>query len=429
MRVEDAEQKVVASNDDANANVTDPTLQFTAREDGDYVCIVEDLSGRPLNAGSVFQFRLETQPAAAAGSPPESSDFAVTAPQQIQLPIGGKASLKVTVLRQGFNGEIRLEVEGLPMGVTVPEKLGGPAKKPTATIAFTCGDDVAANAAPIRIRARAVAEEPKDGKAAETNGHEIVREVKAVASGNLAPRSDADTHESTFLLTTTMKPRYKVLLIDKNRQRAVHRGTTYPAPFVIEREEGYNAEVQLTMASKQSRHRQGIWGPVLTVPPKDTEAFYPCHLPEWLETDRTTRMIVLGVALDKDPQGNVRQVTQPSDARITMILEGALLRIAHSVSEPTVPKGGDLVVPFQLSRSKKLPGQVKVELVAPPEIAGFLNSEPVTVAADKSTGVLKIYSEPHERLQGSWDIALRATAMQDGRWPVVSTTKVTVEFE
>ena len=77
--------------------------------------------------------------------------------------------------------------------------------------------------------------------------------------------------------------------------------------MIVERLEGFKGEVSLQMASVQSYQRQGINGPDLTVPAGADRAFYPCFMPEWLETTRTSRMALVGVV--QVPDGAARCAT------------------------------------------------------------------------------------------------------------------------
>ncbi|MGV2334324.1 MAG UNVERIFIED_CONTAM: hypothetical protein LVR18_09485 [Planctomycetaceae bacterium] len=56
-------------------------------------------------------------------------------------------------------------------------------------------------------------------------------------------------------------------------------------------------------------------------------------MPEWLATDITRRIIVHGLVEVPDPKGTLRQLTKPGDARITMIMEGALLKLASEITD------------------------------------------------------------------------------------------------
>jgi hypothetical protein len=102
----------IASNDDAEGK--DSRVEFTAPETGDYVARVRDLYNRQ---GPGFFYRLR----AIAGP-----DFGLTfTPDRPAVGRGGRVPVTVKAKRlNGFEGEIALEVSGLPEGV----RLIGPAR-------------------------------------------------------------------------------------------------------------------------------------------------------------------------------------------------------------------------------------------------------------------------------------------------------------
>ena len=410
LSIRDASGKQLATNDDL-PGTPDAGLQFKVPADGTYTCIVSDLSGRCGQRSSVYRLTLERR----------ESTFSLSVPQQVSFPVPGKSQLQVKATRYGgHTGEIALEVRGLPEGVTVPNDLKIPAGKNEVKIPLEAARDAASQAALIQVIG-----------SAKVGEESVTRVATSSAAGNLCPRDDRQKQASQVLLATTLQPQYSVELIDKNRQRAVHRGTTYPAPFIIKRDEGFDGDVILQMAARQGRHRQGIRAPRITVPAGTSEALYPCFMPEWLETDRTTRMVVLGVAKQADPQGNLRYVTKTANARITMILEGALLKVSHRAGELTISAGDEFQIPIEIARSTKLPKSVSIELVIPDELVGLVQSVPAitTLAPNQNKAALKIQTVPDSRLVGRWKLHVKATALQNGKWPTVSQTEVTVQFE
>ena len=226
-----------------------------------------------------------------------------------------------------------------------------------------------------------------------------------------------------------MKAKFALELIDRNRQRPVHRGTTYPAPFIVKRDEGFTGEIMLQMAAQQSRHRQGITGPILSVPSNVERVSYPCFMPQWLETDRTTRMSVMGVAKQADPKGKVRHVMKAAAARVTMIMEGALLGVSSKQTELTAQTGKSFQIPFEIVRSRKLPVEVTVDLVVPEELKQLVTSEAVQLAPDVVSGTLTVTTVNKEQLRGDWTLQLRASAMEDDRWPVNVVADVPVRIK
>ena len=166
----------------------------------------------------------------------------------------------------------------------------------------------------------------------------------------------------------------------------------------------------------------------MTVSANQQEAQYPCFMPEWLATDRTSRMVVHGVGAVKDPAGKERMIMTPANARITMILEGALLKVAHAADELTVTAGDSFDIPIRLSRSAKLQTGVTVSIQPPRELRDLIEAKELNLPAHESTGMVQIQTISDPKLTGRWNLLIKATTMQAEKWPVVSQTEVEVDF-
>lgn len=107
LSVLDAGGRELATNDDAVGK--DSRIEFTAPETGDYIARVRDLHDRH---GPGFTYRLLLT---------ASPDFRLTfTPDRLAIGRGGRAPLTVTATRiNSFDGEIALEVSGLPEGARV----------------------------------------------------------------------------------------------------------------------------------------------------------------------------------------------------------------------------------------------------------------------------------------------------------------------
>jgi hypothetical protein len=408
LEIEDATGKIVARIDDAKGT-SDARMVFKATADGEYTCVVKDASGNDGKLDSVYRLSLETI---------QEPGFTLACVQKINSAIPGKATLKVTATRTGnFTEEISVQVLGLPTGITAPAYLKIPEKKNDVSIAF----DVAAGSATQAVLFQVVGKATIEGK-------QVERIASAVASGNLCPVRPAENSTPFVMLATTMKPPFSLLLVDRNRQRAVNRGTTYPAPFQIQRDEDFKGEIVLEMAAKQSRHRQGITGPIMTVAADKNEALYPCFMPEWLATDRTTRMQVMGVAKVTDAKGKVRYLTKNADARITMILEGRLMKVAQHTNELTLKPGAAFEVPVSVARTALFQEPVTIELVVPRGLESLITAKPVKIAVGEKASTLSVQTVADERLAGDWNLTIKCAGIQDGRWPVVTQTKLPVRF-
>lgn len=397
----------VARGDDA-PGTTDVALELTVPATADYTLVVSEAGRQGGSQAAPYRLALE----------PATPDFALEAPQVVHVPVPGSAELTVKAVRRGgFVGPITLQVLDLPEGYSAPATVTLPEGAAEVRVPLTAAADAPAVAALIRLTGRA--------RAGET---ELERPVLAAAAGNLAPRSPAEAAVPHLLLAGTLKPLFGVSPVDKDGGRTVHRGTTYPAPVHITRTGGFTGPVHLHMAARQSYIRQGIWGPEIEVPPGVSQALYPCHMPEWLETSRTSRMILIALAQLPDPRGRLRWVVVENDGRITMSIEGALLKVSHGLGEMTLPPGGTFEVPIRVARSEKLAESVRLELRLPEELAGMATAGELLLPPGEDTGLLRIATRNDPRLLGDQLLTIRAVALQEGRWPVVSETEVPVRF-
>ena len=286
LEIADSDGKVLAGNDD-QPTTTDALVEFAAPRDGSYSVSVADRSGTGETSAAVYRLCIE----------PVVPDFSLSVPENLSVLLGSeKTELTVKVIRVGGLKEpIAVSLAGLPEGVKAPENLLVPADKDTLVIPLASAAD----------------------------GPAVANVVTITGTATVAGKQLSRAADNRLLVAIIMKPHAKVAPVDKDGGRSVHRGTTYPAPVIVERLEGFTGEVQLVMSSGQDRHRQGIRGPEMIVLPGVARDRYPVFLPEWLETSRTSRMILNAVVKVPDPRGNVRYLATAMDGRITMSIEGA----------------------------------------------------------------------------------------------------------
>ncbi|MCA9058504.1 MAG: PPC domain-containing protein [Planctomycetaceae bacterium] len=399
LAVLDSSGKDLASVDDVGP-LTDATLSFHASSAGLY--FVEVRAVDPPTGHSTEQYRLLLQP--------ELPGFELTAPQAINLPLGGKTSVEFQLHRRGgLTDAVTITAAELPQGVTLEGDATIPEGKDKGKFTLVAAADAKIRTSRVQFQGTALI----DGTA-----QTVVAQVPA--AGNLAPRTLSDITTSTSLLAITMPPPFRILVVDRERQRDVPRGTTCLADLVIERDDGFEGELLIAMSAKQSRDRQGIRGPLLKVPDGATQVQYPCFMPEWLSTDLTRRIVVHGVGAVRDPEGNVRWLTNAGDARITMIMEGALLKVTLPQAELQAETGATVQIPVTVLRSSRLPRSVQLELVIPEELREMLHCRSVTLPADADAGVLQLQVDDNPLLPGQWDLIVRGTAADEHDQPVVS---------
>ena len=324
---------------------------------------------------------------------------------QLAVPLGGTAKLTIPIVRTGgFAGAVGIGFRGLPDGVTAAEGAiaAGAAE---GTVELVCGADA--------------------GTAA--------RLATLVLSGTTSA-GRALTHEKPIAVAVTMKPRVKIVPDGLDDVRKVHRGTTFRGPLTIHRLEGFEGEVRLQPTAKQQRHRQGMDGEEIVVPAGATHGEYPVFVPEWMETTRTSRFIVNGAVEVTDPRGAKRTLLERQELRLGMLPEGAIMKLSAPV-EIRLKRGATATIELGLVRGAEFrtaafAGPVRVELVRESlprawREGNLVTLEPVVIENDgteQAQATLTLADDP--RIAGEGAITIRATALEEGRWPVVSEATV-----
>lgn len=389
LTIYDLEGKQLARNDD-QTDSTDAEIEFTVPADGEYTVSVTDVASQSGTRAATYH--LSVQPAA--------PDFRLSVPELLNAPLGGKATLAVKVTRRGgFNDAIDVVLTGLPVGVTVPDNLQVAANQTALNVELNVAADAAASAALVNVVGTA------------TIGEQAI-------SRTTGP----------VLVATTIKPSFSIDAEGQDDVTKWPRGTTFPAPVLIARDAGFNADIVLEMTSRQGRHRQGIAGPELVVPTGVNRILYPVYLPEWLDTTRTSRMVVNGVAQVADPKGNVRYLVARQKTRMGFLPTGALLKISADESEFVARPGQELRVPINIDRSEKLTEPVTLELICDDSQHAFFTAEPQTLASDVTHSEFSVTVAASALPYIEHHLKIRATLLKEGSWPVISETQVSMEL-
>lgn len=366
---------------------TDARVVFTVPEDGAYDLLVSDTSGASGSRQAVY--RLAIQKA--------KLGFRLTAPELFAVPIEGSAVLAIKAERiGGFAGSISVALDGLPEGVTIPEDAMILEKKNDLKLKITAAADAGTIARMLTLTGTATVDE-----ATITQSPEPV------------------------LLAVTMKPPFKIDAEGKNDVTKWPRGTTFPAPVLIERDESFKGDIRLEMHSKQGRHRQGIRGPEMVIKPDEDRVLYPVFLPEWLETTRTSRMVVNGVTKIADPKGRMRYSSSKLVTRIGFLPTGAMLKIESAVPEIELSSNKSFDFPVQILRADDVSGPIHVELVVEGESTKAFIADAVTVDEDTHQAVLRVVPVAEFAAGGVTKLKARATGTWNG-YPLIAETTLTV---
>lgn len=404
----------VVRNDDLLGSL-DAAVDFKAPVDGTYEVHVIDYSGAAPSPANVFRLTVE--------DPATAFDFTITAPDKFEVYLGETADMVVKSTKSGaWEEPIELSIEKLPNGVTLPPppepepapaplpKGAKPVKKPVVRKPKTLPGDLKL---PIIVAADTAAEAVP---------------VVVVATATVGDKTITKRSEPV-LLSKKMKPRCVVKSAVQDGGRLVNRGTTYPAEVIVERLEGYEGPVTLMQASTQSRQRRGMTGPSFAVAKGVDRVLYPITMPEWLETNLTSRMTLMGVVETTDPKGNKVFVTGSMDGNVVMSIEGGILKTTCEPQERRVPLGGEITIPIKVSRTVKCKSPATVEIVPDENFPQLFTAEAATLPVNQSSVVLKIRVADEAAAAGVRNITIRATALQDGKWPAVSETVVPLLIE
>lgn len=401
------DDKQLAENDDL-PGTTDAGLEFKAPSDGVVTCVVRSVGATTGTLADIYQLSVKRS----------LPGFSLTMPQQASLVLGGKTQLAIQATRYGgFNADIDIQVTGLPQGVTATGDWKIPAGKKDVKGTLEATTDADVVAVPLQITGTSSLDEQPQ-----------MQSATATWSGNLAPASLAEQQTTLSLIAVTMAPPFEIQLIDRTRQREVPRGSACLAEMDIVRQPGFAGEILLEMAGTQARYLCGSHGFPVRVAPDQTRITYPAWMSEWLSTDLTMRMATHGVAQIPDPKGRLRSLVKGTDAPITMIMEGALLKLTLPPTELSLQPGASFEIPCVVSRSPKLPLATTLTLEIPAELTGIIESAPVTLPPDSDRAILKVTTRPDTRLLGTWNFTVTAQSIQDEQWPVKSQADTTIEF-
>lgn len=382
--------KQVATNDDASGS-TDAEIALTVPADGLYKIVVADRSGK--SGSRAANYRL------AVSAPRE--DLELSQPPLLNIVSGaqGKLALKAT-RKGGFKGPIPITLTGLPAGVTAPENQVIPEGKNDLTIDLTCAADAAVKSSLCSI-----------STTVQLGGQMVTRTAGPTA------------------IAMTMKPRIKLTPEGLDDVRKVHRGSTYLFPMLIERLEGYTGPITLEMTAKQQRHRQGLASDEFIVPPDAKRVEYPIFVPEWMETTKTSRMILNGAVQIPDPQGNVRTLLQRQELRFGILPEGALMKLSHPPGEIKTAAGSTIKIPLSLSIASELKDPIEISIVPNDVNQGAFTGNTITLVPGQKSAIYEIQVSADAARKKEQEVTVRAKAMKDGRWPVISETSLTIEVE
>ena len=390
----------VAEADDESASV-DSRLTFTPAADGQYVLRIADRITSRGGPAYAYRIRLTTP------EHPDRAPFTVSLPvDALTIDRGDDLELKIDVQRNGFDGEIALEIEGLPEGVTHADTVVAQGK-PQATLKLTATADARIEVCDVRLVGTA---EVDGAMVSEVARFPTALNVERVERARLAvgvptPFQFAGIFESKF----------------------APRGSVYARHYTIDRG-GFEGPIAVSLSDTQVRHLQGVRGPTIIVPPGETEFDYPVQLPPFLEVGRTSRTCLMAVGELPLADGSSAKVTYTSQAQsdqIIVLTAPEELSIVCERGSLSAATGAELRLPVRIGRSPRLTNPVMIELVCPPHVIGVV-AAPVTLNSGERTANLSLRIGEDESGPFNMPLIVRATTRDDQGFPVVAEDDIEI---
>ncbi|MEX1228703.1 MAG: PPC domain-containing protein [Planctomycetaceae bacterium] len=396
--LDDKDAALVTADDIAVGN-SDAQLTWTAPGEGTFRVVVSDRSS--TRGGREFAYRLKI-------TAPESPGFRLTTPlEAVNVVRGGEVKWKIDAVRTGgFAGEIQLEFEPLPAGVTAaPTAI--PMGQNTVEVVLKAEEAARVQMQSIKIRGKAPVGE-----------QEVVQPLLLSNLPGDAPRTDV-------LLAVTVSTPFK--LVGVFESRFAPRGTTHVRHYRIERN-GFEGPLEIDLADRQNRHLQGVTGPKITVPEGIDEFDYPIQLPPWMEIGRTSRTLVMAVGVLKEADGAEHKVSYSSDAQndqIIVLVEPEILSVDAERTTLRCEPGTSMQMTVRVGRGSGLSGPVEVALDVPDHVRGLV-AEPIVIPAEATEGTLVLQFAPDAN--GPWNdrLILRARMNDERGLTVIGESSLTI---
>jgi hypothetical protein len=230
--------KVVASNDDLNGK--DAGLVFTPTADGDFIVRVRDLNNK---GGDGFVYYLECDFA--------RPDFTIKCdPSKAMIGAGTKTAWYPQITRtNGFTGPVKVEVKGLPAGVTV-NPLTIPANMTQGLLVVSAAEDAKIDASVVTITG--TAEIPDAGGKPVTVVHQAIAVEEIYSPGGGRARFDVEMQA----VAVTSPSDIATVKVSKNRV-TLKPGEEVKIDVEVLRGPGYDKAVTLDVLL---RHLGSVFG-------------------------------------------------------------------------------------------------------------------------------------------------------------------------
>jgi hypothetical protein len=407
------------------ARTNDPAVyRFSVPADGDYQLAIKNLNSDILfGPRQYYCVRLT----------PDIPDFQVAVmppgpimPDACRLPQNGQQYLEVYAWRQdGFNGEITLEADGLPKGVTCPPQTLSAGLR-HGMLVFSAAADAAIGPAAIKVKASAMIQ-----------GRKVTREARAAT------------------ISWPIQPQQNIPAITR-LDREVVLAVGDPAPFSLAAsldkpaaQQGDKVNLNLKLTRSSADFKQ----PLVIQTVNNIQGLPPNPLsinnnqPFTLAPDKNDGTLVIevkptvppgvytialkaqvgGLPYTKTPddknakKANINVILPTTPVQLT-VLPKTVATMAVLTQNPMVKAGAETEIAIKATRLFDYAGELKVQLVLPQGLTGISAAE-IVIPAGQSEGKLVVKAEANVGPGAKNDLLVRATGTINGNLPVVQEVK------
>jgi len=379
---------------------SDPTITFKAPADGTYRMLVTELAADSVTGVDrtwVMEARLPDPgfDLVAMLGQPDRADANKAVRTVPVVAIGGSTPVEVLVIRRdGFAGDVTLEAQGLPEGVTaLPAIVPGNANR--GTLVLTAAEGTAAKTATFQIVGKAPRGTPEGG--------EIVRSARPVtlrwdAANQNQPRALREARALPVAVTVEAAP----ITVQAKEQKVwqTHRGEKVTVPLAVVRRDGAKGPLALAAAGLPGELKV----PNVTIDEKATEAAVTLEIGNNLPLG-THVVLLKGVAkkaFARNPQAAER--LKADAARIAALAK-------ERAAQVETAKQAFAAAEKQLA-ANQAPGQTPDPALEPAKVAA-------KKALDEAEARAKAAEEERVRREKAATDATAASAAKDIDVPVV----------
>jgi hypothetical protein len=380
----DPKGQYLAANDDAGN--PDSNLRFTPPVDGDYFLMIRD----HLKAGGpdyAYRIEITTPEPAVVLSIPNATQ--INGPSQerqtIAVPRGNRYATLIRGTRQGASGDLHLEVDKLPDGITmtaIPWTQGD-----VTPVIFEARDDAAIAGKLCDFTAK-----PADDKQAVIS--KLTQQVELViGQPNNTPYSNTKVHQ--LAVAVTQEAPYKIELVQP--KAPLVQGGVLKLKVKAERKPEFKEKIVLRMLFDPP----GVGAQPVEIKPDQSEVEFALSASDGAPP-REWKIALLGEA---NVDGPLWVSTQLVDLKVAPPFVTGKIQMA------AVEQGNAGQVVCDLTQQNKFEGKAKLELVGLP---ANVTAEPKEITADDKQVTFAVTSTPKAAVGQGSTLMVQATIQHEG---------------